>query len=184
MNLVQKFFTFAFNEVKSDKAVTGTEETIVVKLSPGGQDAPPAPAPVVDTTNVKGLELVKEQALQVDCKSPVSDTAFSKEPINAVKPGQCIVYRITATNDFTNLDMTNVLIYDTTERFVGKAIYKDDGIISVGAGSTASNPVVKNADNTVINEDAIYTTVNTLAAKDKAVLKFSVQIDPTGAAQQ
>lgn len=170
-------------DVKSDKAVTGTKETTVVTLIPGGTDAPPAPAPVVDTTNVKGLELVKEQALQTDCKTPVIDTAFSKEPINAVKPGQCIVYRITATNGFDNLNMTDVLIYDTTARFDGKAIYKDDGSISVGAGSTASNPVVKNASNPATGGDAIYTTVNTLAAQDKAVLKFSVQIDPTGAAQ-
>lgn len=171
-------------DVKSDAADTGTKETTVVTLIPGGTDAPPAPAPVVDTTNVKGLDLLKEQALQADCKSPVSDTAFSIEPINAVKPGQCIVYRITATNGFTNLNMTDVLIYDTTARFDGKAIYKKDGSISVGtADSTASNPVVKNASNSATGGDAIYTTVNTLAAQDKAVLKFSVQIDPTGAAQ-
>ncbi|MDO5768582.1 MAG: hypothetical protein Q4P13_03690 [Psychrobacter sp.] len=166
-------------DVVSTNAVPGTSETTVVTLIPGGTDAPTTGNFVVtDTTNVKGLTLLKEQALDEKCDGTVV-SAFTSNAIAAL-PGQCVVYRITATNGFGALNMTDVLIYDTTARFTGKATYRADGSITVSSGSTASNPVVNNADNATTKGDAIYTTVNTLAPNGTAVLKFSVKLNATG----
>lgn len=166
-------------DVVSEDAVPGTSETTVVTLIPGGTDKPTTGNFVVsDTTNVKGLTLLKEQALDETCDG-TADKAFSSADIAAL-PGQCVVYQITATNGFDTLNMTDVLIYDTTARFNGKAVYNADGSITVSSGSTAGNPVVNNDTNTATGGDAIYTTVNTLAPKGTAVMKFSVTLNAKG----
>lgn len=166
-------------DVESTDAETGTTEETVVTLIPGGTDAPTTGNfKVTDTTEVKGLALLKEQALDAACDG-TADTAFSINPI-AATPNQCVIYKITATNGFDGLAMTDVLIYDTTARFTGKAAYQNDGTISVSSTNSQAPNGVKNDAASSAGVDAIYSTVTTLAATDKATLQFSIKINPEG----
>jgi len=177
--------TISYNVV-STNAVTDSSETTKVTLIPTGTDAPTAPASVVDTTNVKGLKLVKSQALDKTCSGAAADSAFSDSATALIAlPGECVIYRIVATNDFTSLDIKDLLISDKTSNFSSAATVFEKTTGTVGsiavanAGSTISAAGVKK-DNTNANTngEAVYATVTTLKAADKATLKFVVKIKP------
>ncbi len=165
--------TISYNVV-STAAVTGTSETTKVTLIPGGTDKPVAPAAVVDTTSVKGVTLVKSQALDATCSGNVADSAFSSSSTTALKaePGQCVVYKIVATNTFSSYPVTNLVISDLLSRFSASATVQTISPTTLtGTGSTVT--VAANNNNTSIN-----TTVNPLAATNTATLKFSIKIKP------
>jgi uncharacterized repeat protein (TIGR01451 family) len=88
------------------------------------------------------LRLLKEQALDAACDG-TPDTAFSQADIAAAKPGQCIVYRITATNQ-GSADVTSVKISDATPSYTyyvapGTAAASAT-INGVAAGTVAAPP--------------------------------------------
>ncbi|MGP9556476.1 hypothetical protein [Psychrobacter sp. AOP7-A1-24] len=162
--------TITYNVV-STAAETGTSETTKVTLIPGGTDSPVAPAPVVDTTNVKGVDLVKSQALDATCSGNVADSAFGSEDLEA-EPGQCVVYKIVATNTFSSRPVTNLVISDLLSNFsAGATVQTISPTTTTGSDNTIT--VAANNDNTSIN-----TTVSPLAATNTATLKFSVKIKP------
>ena len=177
--------TISYNVV-STNAVTDSSETTKVTLIPTGTDAPTAPAPVVDTTNVKGLKLVKSQALDKTCSGTAVDSAFSNSATALIAlPGECVIYRIVATNDFTSLDITDLLISDKTSNFSnGATVFeKTPGTVGTIAVANASSVisaagVKKDNTNTKTNGEAVYATVTTLKAADNATLKFVVKIKP------
>ncbi|MGO2277991.1 hypothetical protein [Psychrobacter sp. AOP7-D1-21] len=164
--------TITYNVV-SAAAETGTSETTKVTLIPGGTDSPVAPAPVVDTTSVKGVTLVKSQALDATCSGNVADSAFSASTTALeAEPGQCVVYKILATNTFSSRPVTNLVISDLLSNFsAGATVQTISPTTTTGSNNTIT--VAANNDNTSIN-----TTVSPLAATNTATLKFSVKIKP------
>ena len=164
--------TVSYNVV-STAAETGTSETTKITLIPGGTDKPVAPAAVIDTTNVKGLSLVKSQALDATCSGTVADSAFSSSTTALdAQPGQCVVYKIVATNTFASLGITSLVISDLLSNFsAGATVQSIAKTATTGSGNTVT--VEANNNNTTIN-----TTVNPLAATNTATLRFSVKIKP------
>ena len=172
-------------KVESTNAVIDTAEKTTITLIPGGTDAPTAGTRIVqNTTNVKGLKLVKEQALNKTC-SATATLSFTQSAIGA-QQGECIVYKISAFNDFSNTDsrfsFDNLLISDTTARFNNKATVLssttatvfDIKLDNVPDATTApvGNPYLAN-----VNATEVSGTVPTLAPQQYAALMFAVKID-------
>ena len=89
----------------ADAAAVGSTETTIVTLTPAGVGAPAATT-VTDTTNVRGLALVKTQSLDTTCSGTVASGTFVQTAINAT-PDQCVIYRIQATNTSSAIQTTN-----------------------------------------------------------------------------
>lgn len=132
-------------DVVTTVATIGTSETNTITLIPATVTGTTKPTvtPVTNTTTVRGMTLVKEQALDANCdKTP--DTAFAQTPVTAT-PGQCIVYKITATNTMTTKQLTNVVISDTASQwntkatYVAGSIFDSAGGITVAPGTTAQS---------------------------------------------
>lgn len=160
-------------------AVVGTSETTIVTLTPAGTGAPAATT-VNDTTNVKGLTLLKEAAVQLNCDGtiPAYQGAFGAATIltTTAKPGDCIYYRITANNTFdAGTNLTNVVVSDLTNQWTksGKvqAVYQGD---AAGSGSTATNTGLTGSGAT----QAVSTTFATIAGGANGILTFSTKVNP------
>ena len=125
-------------DVVTTGATIGTSEKNTITLKPA--DVPgtttPTVTPVTNETTVQGMTLVKEQALDANCdKTP--DTAFAPTPVTAI-PGQCIVYKITATNTMTTKQLTNVVISDKADQWNTKATYVAGSIFDSANGTTVA----------------------------------------------
>ena len=118
-----------------------------------------------DTTTVVPDDLVlsKVQAVDANCDG-VPDTAYAATAVSAA-PGQCIMYRVTATNSGA-ADVTSVVINDTTPAFT-----------SVDTVPTATVGTVSGAI-TVGATGTITVTVGTLTPAASSILTFGVLIDP------
>jgi fimbrial isopeptide formation D2 family protein len=123
-------------DVVTTGATIGTSETNTITLIPAEVTGTTKPTvtPVTNTTTVQGMTLVKEQALDEKCdKTP--DTAFAQTSVTAT-PGQCIVYKITATNTMTTKQLTNVVIKDEASQWNTKATYVAGSIFDSANGAT------------------------------------------------
>ncbi len=179
--------TIQYN-VSSSTAPLGSTETTTVNLVVGGQDAPGVgDRSVQNTTTVKGLGLVKEQALNTTCSATASLT-FTQSPV-AAKPGDCIVYKITAFNQFANTDarfsFDNVVINDTTDRFNNKAQVLSSSTtpayaIRLDDVANATAIPATNKYSAANNGTAVNGTVTTLAPQTYAAMVFAVKINPDG----
>lgn len=106
----------------ADAAAVGSTETTIVTLTPAGTN-PPAATSVTDTTNVRGLTLVKSQALDTTCSGTVATGAFVQTALNAI-PDQCVIYRIQATNTSSTalgFNLTGLTISDLLSNFSASA---------------------------------------------------------------
>ena len=179
--------TIQYN-VSSTGATLGSTETTTVNLIVGGQDAPAiGDRSVTNTTTVRGLSLVKEQALNTTCSATASLT-FTQSPV-AAKPGDCIVYKITAFNQFADTDarfgFSDVLISDTTDRFNDKAVVLGSGTtpayeIKLDDVANATALPATNKYSATKAPTAINGTVPTLAPQKYAAMVFAVKINPDG----
>ena len=125
-------------DVVTTGATIGTSETNTITLIPADVTGTTTPTvtPVTNKTTVQGMTLVKEQALDANCdKTP--DTAFAQTPVTAI-PGQCIVYKITATNTMTTKQLTNVVISDKADQWNTKATYVAGSIKDSANGTTVA----------------------------------------------
>jgi hypothetical protein len=151
-------------------------EDNVVTVTPGGNDSS-QPTTATNTTIIKGLTLVKTQALDAACDGN-ADGAFTTESIDA-DPNQCIIYNIDAFNTSTTdlgFDITNLVISDAKSQFNNAATYVDGSATTTGATVT-----------TAANDDgtSITTTVSPLEPQQTATLQFDIKInnDPEAPAQ-
>lgn len=169
-------------KVESKKAAEGTEAKTTVTLVVGGDDAPTAGSRIVNNiTTVKGLKLFKEQALNETCSTTASLT-FTDAPV-AAKPGNCIVYKITAFNEFSTdnpFTFTNVVIADTIDRFKNKAKVLTTSGFDIKLADVASKQATPSSNQypTNLGTDAISGTVPSLAPQKYAAMTFTVQINP------
>lgn len=166
----------ASNEAGSQAAAS---ETTTVTLIPGGTDAPTTGGFVItDTTNVKGLKLLKQQAIDTNCNGTLDGSESMGIATLLATPNQCVIYRITAENTFSakpvGFDITDVTISDLLSRFSNSADYKNDGIILVSSTNSTAGSVTKTTT-------AIEAGVTKLAPTDTATLQFSVKIKANAA---
>lgn len=157
----------------SSNSTTPTTEETIITLTPGKEGAP-QPLAVKDKTTVRGLTLLKTQAIDANCDTTPADAAFVTTDIKDVLPGQCIVYRIQAKNtssDSSNtttgvgFDITNIVISDELAEFSNNATYVESSATTSVANGTASN-----------NGTAITTTIATLAPQATETMQFKVKI--------
>ena len=163
-------------------STTPTTETTVVTLLPSGEGAPATAIPAItDTTTVRGLTLVKAQALDSDCDGTIdSGASFSSSATAlAAAPGQCVIYQITANNTSSatpvGFNITDLLISDAKSQFNAAADYvATTGKIQVDtAAETNATDGTPSGTNAV---PSIYANVATLTPGQNAVLKFRVKI--------
>lgn len=162
-------------------ATVGSTENTVVQLTAGGTNAPTIAA-ITDITNVKGLTLLKEAAVQDKCTGtiPAYQGAIKGDGsatilTNNAKPGDCIYYKITANNTFTTISNTainNVVLSDLTSQWKPKSAYQPNTATSTGGGAiTIANPNVSATE-------AVTTTLPTLAAGASGNLTFAIKVGP------
>ena len=152
-------------------ATDGQQNVSVITVTPTGAingEAAPAALNVTDTTTVNDgqTRLLKEQALDTNCDG-TEDTAYTTGILSA-KPGQCVVYRITATND-GSVDVTNLVINDTVPVYTTLSAApapSNDGTVGTIGGSTTAG-----------STGSISNTVGTLSPNAVARLKFGVKVN-------
>ena len=165
----------------SVNSTTPTFEDTIVTLIPGGEGKP-KPLTVTDKTTVRGLVLVKKQAIAENCDASstnivesfvTTDIGGKNDPTNTtVLPGQCIVYQIEARNTSSTdsssptgvgFDITDITIVDKFSKFLANANYVPGSVTAVnGTAAETSNEVT--------------TTVATLTPQQTASMTFKVQI--------
>ena len=127
-------------------------------------------ATATDSTSVTdGLTLLKEQ-VAVSCAAPGPHAGYSTAPIPAgpnTAPGQCIAYRITATNS-TAAGITAVFINDNIP---GNTRQRT----SCGVAATTLGTISAPGDG---NTGVVSANVGALAAAQSAIVTFCVRIDP------
>jgi trimeric autotransporter adhesin len=149
-------------------AVAGAVDatTITVTTSNGTYiSTVPALASVIDSTTVVAgnLSLTKSQALDVLCAGPLPGTVYSAAILTA-KPGQCVLYQITATN-LGSANATSVVVSDSTPAFTTVSA------IAATTLGTVTGPAL-------VGTGSITATVGTLTPGQSASLTFGVKITP------
>lgn len=144
-------------------ATAGVQNSNVLTVSPttvSGTTTSPVSNTDLTTVNDGQIRLVKEQALDAACDG-IADTSFTQNNLSA-KPGTCVIYRITATNE-GNVPVTVVKINDTVPTYTT--------LVSGSASNNNTSGIV------TVNGVAITNTVATLSGNTSAQLQFTVKID-------
>ncbi len=169
--------------MSSTSAVIGSSENTIVELTAGGTNAPTIDT-ITDITNVKGLTLLKQAAIDTTCSAATNLLTYTgslgsgtNTLTDKAKPGDCIVYKITANNTFTSISNTainNVVLSDLTNQWTNngkvQAVYRKDAVGSEGS----SNTKITGSGAT----EAVSTTFSTLAAAGTGTLTFSIKVNP------
>lgn len=145
-----------FKPAASLKNPAFNDETIY----PNYKAAPtPSNVSITDRTviNLGQVRLVKTQALSAKCESV--PTAYAETKLDA-KPGDCVYYKIVASND-GNADAENVVITDMVPSYTA---YLADSADPAAAAPATGTKELKYA-------------VGTLTPAATAELKFAVQVD-------
>ena len=165
--------------MSSTAAVVGSTENTVLKLTAAGNVAPTI-APITDITNVKGLTLLKQAALQVGCSGTIG--AYEGTLGNATtitgtaKPGDCIYYKITANNTFTAISGTsisNVSLSDLTNQWKSRSTYQNG---SATGGTGTGTVTIANVNDA--STEAVTTSLGTLAPAGSGSMTFSIKVNP------
>lgn len=157
-----------FTPIDSTDDANATIEETFVTLIPGEEGAS-ASVSVTDTTKVRGLTLVKKQAIDATCEGTPAAADFVTTTIGGLKspiqvlPGQCIVYQIEAKNTSTaalGFNITNITISDEISP---KAEY-----VASSLTTTKGTPTVASSNVSAVNFD--------LATQETATMQFKVKI--------
>lgn len=158
---------------KSSDPTTPMFEDTVVTLIPGEEGAP-QPLQLTDKTTVRGLVLVKRQAIAQDCVATGTGTVGSLVTTDIDKdvvPGQCIIYQIEAQNTSSALplgfDIKDIVISDKFDNFETKADYVPDSLKVSNGTKTDAQPAITN-------------TIATLAPQATETMQFKVKIKTDG----
>lgn len=152
-------------------STTPTFENTIVTLTPGNEGAPQSVS-VTDRTTVRGLTLLKTQAINADCVGIPAEGEFVSTEIKDVSPGQCIVYKVQAKNtssaDATSptgagFNITDVIISDDFSNFLNEADYVENSI-TVTSGTKSDTG------------GALTNTIATLAPQATETMQFKVKI--------
>ena len=152
-------------DVVTTGAAVGSSETNTITLIPANVTGTTTPtvAPVTNTTKVEGLKLVKTQAIDANCDGTAEGT-FVDTAISGT-PGQCVVYRITATNSMTTKALNNVVISDLASQWNAKATYV------AGSGRDSASGSVTPPGTSVVS------STFSIPAKGTGWLQFAIKIN-------
>lgn len=152
-------------DVATTGAAVGNSETNTITLIPATVTGTTTPtvAAVTNTTNVEGLKLAKTQAIDADCDGTAEGT-FVNTAISGT-PGQCVVYRITATNSMTTKSLTNVVISDLASQWNTKATYV------ANSGRDSASGTVTPPGNSVVSSSL------SIPARGTGWLQFAIKIN-------
>ncbi len=163
-------------------STTSTTENTVITLIPVGEGKPTVNPTITDTTTVKGLTLVKAQAIDAACDGSAVG-AFVTTDIANVLPGQCIVYRINATNNsspiqttvptaVSGFNITGLTISDLLSNFSAGA----DLVTGSPASSATDNSSIGAATVSATDVSAAMTGTNVLVPQGVATLNFKIKV--------
>lgn len=181
-------------------AINAIDTATITATTTGPISGIAAPAAVFNTDNTTVIagqvRLVKTQALDATCNG-LADTAFSTTDITG-KPGQCVMYKIVATNA-GSADVTGLKVSDATPAFT---TYYDQSVATTTTATTAAacggGAVAVDTANAVKtvrsdlgaltapttvsaacgNAATITSSIGTLTPQQFATLTFSVRINP------
>lgn len=138
-------------------ATAGESDTTIVTFKPTGSNKP-LDVLITDRTviNLGQVRLVKSQAVSA-CGTAPTTVAYVTTNL-AAKPGECVYYKIEATND-GNVNATNIVISDTVPSYT-----------AIHSGSVDPTGATESGGK-------ISYTVPTLTPATTATLKFAVKVD-------
>lgn len=170
-------------------AVGGTQKLLVRVFAPGGASAGASDLTTVTatftdpaancgtptatdlSTVITGqIRVLKTQAADLACDG-TADGAFAATPLS-LKPGECIVYQVTATNEGTS-PVTNIAINDAVPAFTSLTGATQPAAQCVATGITGTAPVYAQTATAV----SCGSTGNTVAPSGSATLTFAVRIN-------
>ncbi len=137
----------------------------------------PTVSAVSNTTTIKGLTLLKQLALQVGCTGAITayEGTLGSNSTATFKsnPGDCVYYKITATNTFTTLGLNNVVVSDSTSQWKDangrvQAVYQNNAVGSDGSSNTGLTGTG--------DAQKVSTTFATLASGASGTLIFSTKV--------
>lgn len=154
-------------------AAAGETSTATVTVTfPSGATSCGTPSAKDLTSAVTGqMRLTKTQALDAACNGTVGTQAAS--PITAAKPGNCIVYQVTATNQGTST-VTNLSINDALPQYTSLNATQP----SVTCTSTGIAPALTNSNyGTASGAVSCGSANNAVSPGGTATLTFEVKIN-------
>ncbi len=157
-------------------AAAGTTDTATVTVTfPEQAKCGTASATDITTVITGQMRLIKLQAKDDKCEGTVVPTSSAAL---TVKPGQCIVYRIVATNEGAS-PVTNMSINDAVPAYTSLTAAPGGTQPSAQCVSTNVTPAFAQANYTsTATSVSCGSATNTVAPGGKATLTFSVKVNP------
>ncbi len=152
-------------------ATAGTPSAVVLTIQPttaGGQSVADLVNTDLTTVTSGQVRLVKEQSL-ANCSTGVAGT-YTQNTVSA-KPGECVKYRITATNE-GNADVTNVVISDATPAYTTLKVIASASPVATNATLSTSTAALADGSTGTIAAEKTPLVPNT-----SAVLEFVIKVN-------
>lgn len=153
-------------------ATAGTPSSVIFTISPtqaGGQSVVSLVNTDLTTVTNGQVRLVKEQSL-ANCSSGAATGVYTQNTVSA-KPGECVKYKITATNE-GNADVTNVVISDATPAYTTLKVIASASPLATNASlSTSTTALTDGSTGTVAAEKT------PLVPNTSAVLEFVIKVN-------
>lgn len=152
-------------------ATAGTPNAVVLTIKPtdvGGQSVADLVNTDLTTVTSGQVRLVKEQSL-ANCLTGVAGT-YTQNVVYA-KPGECVKYRITATNE-GNADVTNVVISDATPAYTTLKVIASASPVATNATLSTSTAALTDGSTGTIAAEKTPLVPNT-----SAVLEFVIKVN-------
>lgn len=152
-------------------ATAGTPSAVVLTIKPtvvGGQSVADLVNTDLTTVTSGQVRLVKEQSL-ADCSTGAAGT-YTQNAVFA-KPGECVKYRITATNE-GNADVTNVVISDATPAYTTLKVIASASPVATNATLSTSTAALTDGSTGTIAAEKTPLVPNT-----SAVLEFVIKVN-------
>ena len=153
-------------------ATAGTPSSVVFSILPtvvGGQSVVSLVNTDLTTVTNGQVRLVKEQSL-ANCSSGAATGTYTQNTVSA-KPGECVKYKITATNE-GNADVTNVVISDATPAYTTLKVIANASPVATNATlNTSTTALTDGSTGTVAAEKT------PLAPSTSAVLEFVIKVN-------
>ena len=152
-------------------ATAGTPSAVVLTIKPtvvGGQSVADLVNTDLTTVTSGQVRLVKEQSL-ADCSTGAAGT-YTQNTVSA-KPGECVKYRITATNE-GNADVTDVVISDATPAYTTLKVIASASPVATNATLSTSTAALTDGSTGTIAAEKTPLVPNT-----SAVLEFVIKVN-------
>jgi uncharacterized repeat protein (TIGR01451 family) len=153
-------------------ASAGATDTTTVTATFTGPSSCGAPSATDISTVITGqIRVLKTQAADVTCDG-VADGAFAAAPLS-LKPGQCIVYKVVATNEGT-APVTNIAINDAVPAYTSLSATQPAAATRCTSTGVTGTALVYAQTATAVSCGS---ATNTVAPSGTATLTFAVKIN-------